>query len=143
MSSRPRGAVRADPTALDDVLADVLTTGRVGLATSLRGELVAPWRTHFPARPLVSFHIVRRGACFLWTDGVGPTLLTQGEMVLFAQGSAHALGSGPDCTRAPSALLLCGRYRLDHDALHPALVALPSLIQIPADRTGTGTPLGA
>jgi len=93
-------------------------------------RLVSPWSMDFVDREDASFHLVRRGECWLsssdWLERLGP-----GDLVFVGARRDHRLTSGPPNGPAPEqtseTLLLCGYCRFDAPLDHPLLNTLPSL----------------
>jgi AraC-like DNA-binding protein len=150
---------RSQPTSMD-VLADVLTSTRIGGTVFARSELPAPWGMLFEPASRAGLHIVARGSCWLRMRGRNePVHLAQGDVVLLPHGAGHSLISAPNVQplpfpkllarcqvsqgphgmsmslegKGPSTLLLCGAYRFEHDGVHPLLSLLPPLIHLRAD----------
>lgn len=159
----------SQPTGMD-VLADVLTSTRIGGTVFARSELAAPWGMLFEPASRAGLHIIARGSCWLRTRGQSePLHLAQGDVVLLPHGAGHSLISAPNAQavpfskllercqvsngfngmnlslegKGPSTVLLCGAYRFEHDGIHPLLALLPSLIHLRADAGVMSGPLEA
>jgi AraC-like DNA-binding protein len=157
------------PTGMD-VLADVLSSTRIGGTVFCRSELTAPWGMLFEPASRAGLHIVARGSCWLRARGRStPLHLAQGDVVLLPHGAGHSLTSDPNVQpvpfpklvgrcqvshnahgmslsmegKGPSTVLLCGAYRFEHDGIHPLLSLLPPLIHIPASGGLVAGPLEA
>ena len=99
-----------------DVLSDVLGSLRANGTVYFCDQLQAPWTKEYPGEEVASFHQLRRGSCWLTTEGehffMGP-----GDVMFLAPGRAHILSSqGPDASAngaEPATLLLCGYCRFD------------------------------
>jgi AraC-like DNA-binding protein len=153
-----------------DVLADVLSSTRIGGTVFCRSELPAPWGMLFEPAARAGLHIVARGSCWLRMKGrAEPLHLAQGDVVLLPHGAGHSLSSAPNVQalpfpkmmgrcqvshgpngmnlslegKGPSTLLLCGAYRFEHDGVHPLLSLLPPLIHLRADAGVMSGPLEA
>jgi AraC-like DNA-binding protein len=153
-----------------DVLADVLSSTRIGGTVFCRSELAAPWGMHFEAAPRAGLHIVARGSCWLRTRGRGePIHLAEGDVILLPHGAGHSLISAPNVQavpfpkllgrcqvsqgpngmnlnldgKGPSTVLLCGIYRFEHEGVHPLLLLLPPVIHLRADAGVMSAPLEA
>ncbi|MFT3766862.1 MAG: AraC family transcriptional regulator [Minicystis sp.] len=143
-----------------DVLAEVLSATRVGVAIYGRVELRAPWAMRFDRINKAGFHIVQRGSCWLRPAGrASPILLAPGDVVMLPRGWTHTISDRPDADGEPystviadqarrrspgppSTTLLCGAYAFDDDAPHPLLGVLPHVLHAPAGDGGSAR-LGA
>jgi AraC-like DNA-binding protein len=135
-----------------DVVSDVLSTVRTGPAFSVFTQLHAPWALDFPTARTAVFHVVVAGRCWLSLDDRPPQVLTAGDVVLLAHGTAHRLVDEPrpvdlgvvavETPLGPasrfvvegtgdSATLLCGAFPLDRERLHPLLADLPLVLHTP------------
>jgi AraC-like DNA-binding protein len=148
-----------------DPLTQVLVATRAGGAVFMRGDFGAPWGLAFRPQPRAIFHIVTRGTCWLQLSSRSrPTRLVQGDMVLLAHGTGHALASNPGVRPIPleqliepkhlgkeeqsiryggngeRTALVCGAYRFDDDGAHPVLSSLPVVLSSTAGPAG---PTGA
>jgi AraC-like DNA-binding protein len=146
-----------------DALSEVLTTLHLASSFYCRSELSAPWGLAFPAGNVAMFHAVRRGTCWAIVDGLdAPVGLSAGDLVLFAQGHAHALVDSvttrarplQDVLRTEAAdkthplcyggggapvTLLCGHFSYAHGQVHPLLSLLPPMIHL-AGEDGRAAP---
>lgn len=147
-----------------DPLADILEV------TRLRGALVAhvragsPWGLDLARTGGAAFHAINAGSCWLRADGIAPTQLMPGDVVLFPTGGAHELVSERDarsrafdlvanerqlCTGGDLILpgtgaqtrFVCITYDYDHQVAHPLLSLLPAVLHIPADAPGDQSPI--
>jgi AraC-like DNA-binding protein len=153
-----------------DVLADVLSSTRVGGTMFCRSELTAPWGMLFEPASRTGLHIIARGSCWLRMRGKAtPLKLSQGDVVLLPHGAGHSLVSAPSVRplpftemlrrcevsqgphgmslslegQGPSTVLLCGSYCFEGEGVHPLLSLLPQLIHIPANAERVAGPLEA
>jgi AraC-like DNA-binding protein len=160
---------RSQPTGMD-VLADVLSSTRIGGTVFARSELMGPWGMLFEPAARAGLHIIARGSCWLSMRGrAQPLHLVQGDVVLLPHGAGHSLTSDPKVQplpfpkmlercqvtqaphvmnlslegKGPSTVLLCGAYRFEHDGVHPLLSLLPPLIHLRADAGVLSGPLEA
>ena len=80
---------------MSDVLTDVLR--HLSVRGSITGELAlgSPWGLQVPAHDGATYHLVVRGSCYVVLDGETLALST-GDMILFADGTAHRLVDEPD-----------------------------------------------
>ncbi len=159
----------SQPTGMD-VLADVLSSTRIGGTLFCRSELSAPWGMLFEPASRAGLHIVARGSCWLRPRGRGqPLHLSEGDVVLLPHGAGHSLTSAPNVQALPfpklmgrcqvshtasgmnlslegtgsSTVLLCGVYRFEHEGVHPLLSLLPPVIHLRANAGTQARPLEA
>ncbi len=113
-----------------EVLSDILKSMHVAGSVYFCDHLESPWSMEFTDHEHASFHLVRRGECWLTSDD-GVERLGPGDLVFVAAGRDHVLGSAPPGESARSVLsetlLLCGYCRFDAASNNPLLKALPSL----------------
>ncbi len=153
-----------------DVLADVLSSTRIGGTVFARSELMGPWGMLFEPAARAGLHIVAQGSCWLSMSGRSePLHLVQGDVVLLPHGAGHSLSSSPKVQplpftkmlarcqvaqgphgmnlslegKGPSTVLLCGAYRFEHEGVHPLLSLLPPLIHLRRDAGVLSGPLEA
>ncbi len=96
-----------------DVLSDVLREVRLTGAVYFDFELSAPWVAEAPpareiasavmpgAQRVIEYHVIARGACWGHAVGDAPVRLSEGDLIVFAQGDAHVLSSAPGMRAAP------------------------------------------
>ncbi|UHS63193.1 AraC family transcriptional regulator [Agrobacterium vaccinii] len=144
---------KSPPTDLPmDALSEVLRDFRLSGVNYGRCELRHPWSIAFPQQPLLRFHFVSQGPCWLYTEEQGWEALNEGDLVLLPQGVAHRLASAPDVegdcrtscqvTKLESsvcevvregtgatATLFCGSMALGEHALHPLISLMPPIIR--------------
>jgi AraC-like DNA-binding protein len=135
-----------------DALSEVLQDFRLSGVSYGRCELQHPWGIGFAEQPLLRFHFVSKGPCWIHTEHYGWQELNDGDLVLLPQGSAHRLASAPDVagdtlqscqltrfggnvcevvqdgTGATSTLFV-GSMALGARALHPLINLMPSIIK--------------
>ena len=113
-----------------EVLSDILRSMRVRGSVYFCDHLQAPWSMEFKDTTSASFHLVRRGECWLMsgerTERLGP-----GDLVFIEPGRDHVLasqapgqGSPPD---GAGTLLLCGYCEFSEETGTPLLDVFPSL----------------
>ena len=61
-----------------------------------QAELRAPWGIAVDPSAEAALHVVQRGSCWLRVDGRAPMRLGDGDVVLLARGSGHAISDEPD-----------------------------------------------
>ncbi len=108
-----------------EVLSDVLRSLRVTGSVYFCDHMEPPWSLEFDDPGQASFHLLRRGECWLQVDEekdhLGP-----GDFVFVGPGVRHALIGRRPVTGTPVAtLLLCGYCRFDRLIAHPLVKALP------------------
>ncbi len=113
-----------------EVLSDILRSMRVQGSVYFCDYLEAPWSMDFTDTKTASFHLVRRGGCWVMsgdrTEHLGP-----GDLVFIEPGRDHELASHPP-GRSPTqgeaqTLLLCGYCEFTRETLTPLLDVFPSL----------------
>lgn len=113
-----------------EVLSDILRSMRVAGSVYFCDYLDVPWSMDFADTDRASFHLIRRGECWISSadlfERLGP-----GDFVFVEPGRDHTLaneGFGNSATDRKSAtLLLCGYCHFEAPHGHPMLKALPSL----------------
>ena len=113
-----------------EVLSDILRSMRVQGSVYFCDHLQAPWSMDFNDTTSASFHLIRRGECWVLagdqTERLGP-----GDLVFIEPGLDHVLTSHPPGQDAPTGdthtLLLCGYCDFEQETLTPLLEAFPSL----------------
>src|SRR5215471_15114827 len=100
-----------------DALSETLRVVRLVGAIFINARFTAPWCYQSPnadaAAPLlepgaervVIFHLITEGECYVEMEGEPPVLLAAGDAVLFPQGHAHRMSSGPGVPPATGARL--------------------------------------
>jgi len=113
-----------------EVLSDILRSMRVEGSVYFCDHLDAPWSMEFEDTETASFHLVRRGECWVMsgdlTECMGP-----GDLVFIEPGRNHVLASHPP-GKDPSSggagtLLLCGYCKYAGETGTPLMDVLPSL----------------
>lgn len=133
-----------------DVLANVLEVTKLDNTVICQAELRAPWGIAVDESAEAALHVIQRGACWLRIEGREPIRLSDGDIVLFAKGSGHAIADTPQtpllpmaealsrmAARAPQAgaeatQILCAKYRFGLPGDHPLVSRLPALIHLRA-----------
>jgi AraC-like DNA-binding protein len=117
-----------------EVLSDILRSMRVTGSVYFCDRLEAPWTRSFDEPSRATFHLVRRGECYLHADDV-EAHLAAGDFVFLEPGRGHTLSdrSSDGTAGSPETVLLCGYCRLDAPAGHPLVEALRSLTIVRAD----------
>ncbi len=113
-----------------EVLSDILRSMRVEGSVYFCDHLQAPWSMDFADTKSASFHLVRRGECWVMsgerTDCLGP-----GDLVFIEPGRDHVLASHPPKHDPPpgeaQTLLLCGYCSFAEETGTPLLDIFPSL----------------
>ena len=113
-----------------EVLSDILRSMRVQGSVYFCDHLEAPWTMEFKDTKTASFHLVRRGECWV-TSGDRTECLGPGDMVFIEPGRDHELtshrpGQAPTPGKART-LLLCGYCEFTKETLTPLLDVFPSL----------------
>lgn len=117
------------PVAME-ALSDILRAMRVEGSVYFCDHVAAPWQLDFQDTVSASFHLVRRGECWVMSgetvDRLGP-----GDLVFVEPGRDHALASQPPGKPPPvdgaQTLLLCGYCDFTRDMASPLLDVFPSL----------------
>ena len=117
-----------------EVLSDILRGMRVSGSVYFCERLSAPWSQDFGDPAHASFHLVRKGECFLRSDGTEQHLHA-GDFIFVEAGRKHTLSdsAADGTTGTPQTILLCGYCSLDAPARHPLLEALRSLTIVRAE----------
>lgn len=114
-----------------EVLSDILRSMRVDGSVYFCDRLRSPWTMEFNDTTSASFHLVRRGECWVISgdllERLGP-----GDLVFIEPGRDHLLasqlpGQAPP-TNEISTLLLCGYFNYAVETDRPLLDDFPSLI---------------
>lgn len=113
-----------------EVLSDILRSMRVQGSVYFCDHLRAPWSMDFEDTTSASFHLVRRGECWVMsgdrTEYLGP-----GDLVFIEPGRDHVLASQPPGKEPPTGeagtLLLCGYCEFMRETGTPLLDVFPSL----------------
>lgn len=147
-----------------DALSEVLRVVRLTSAVFFNARFSAPWCFASPeasavtqtlqpgAERLVIFHLLTEGQCRLEVEGVPPSTLRAGDIIMFPHGDAHVMASSPHVAPAPPADLpallrrgpremrfggggeitrfICGYLSCDPRLCRPILTALPRVLTI-------------
>ncbi len=113
-----------------EVLSDILRSMRVKGSVYFCDHLKAPWTMEFRDTTSASFHLVRRGECWVMsgdrTECLGP-----GDLVFIEPGRDHVLASHPPGQDQPvgeaRTLLRCGDCEFTQETGTPLLDVFPSL----------------
>ena len=133
-----------------DMVSEAIGSVRAGRANGRRFSESGAWGVRFPGFVGIGFHIVLGGQGWLIAEGIEPTALRQGDVVVVPHGAEHGLCHAPArladlpamTTTAeppdprPDFAFLCGAYRLDRGRLHPYLRAMPDVIVVTPDYDG-------
>lgn len=119
----------------EDVLSGVLAAYQVRAVVSANPQFCGEWRMPENPSPHAMFHLIDRGACLLYADGLRePIALSTGDLVVVPRGNAHLLrshpGQGPDAFTT----LLCGDIMFGSGKRHPVLEALPDFLVVKNER---------
>ncbi|MGB3338123.1 MAG: AraC family transcriptional regulator [Devosia sp.] len=135
-----------------DALSEVLQDFRLSGVSYGRCEMRHPWSITFPEQPLLRFHFVSEGPCWIHTDAEGWQELGAGDLVLLPQGVEHRLASTPavignsitNCQITKHggnvcevvqqgdgdvSMVFCGSMALGAYALHPLIHLMPTIIR--------------
>lgn len=160
-------ATGADTLPPMDVVSDAIFAVRTGRPSSDRVRVGGRWCARLDPYDGAGFHIVLQGSCWLLPDGGAPVVLGPGDVVLLPHGTGHVLADAPadpatvaravpfgpwrdgslprpalPVSREREVEMLCGKYRLDRDHVHPLLAELPSVVHLP-NRAGAHPELRA
>jgi AraC-like DNA-binding protein len=150
-----------------DVLSEVLRAVRLQSAVFFKIEACAPWATETPTvrelaphiapsvEHVIEYHLVAAGSCWGGIVGEPPVRLEEGDVIVFPQGDAHVISSGPgvrvDPAQSPMrafeqlpvfirarmegsgserANLVCGFLGCDARPFNPLLAALPRTLHV-------------
>ncbi len=112
-----------------EVLSDILRSMRVRGSVYFCDRVEAPWSMDFNDTRTASFHLVRRGECWVMsgdlTEQLGP-----GDLVFLEPGRDHVLASNPpgaEPTEGSCAMMLCGYCDFVDDTGTPLGEVFPSL----------------
>jgi AraC-like DNA-binding protein len=113
-----------------EVLSDILRSMRVQGSVYFCDHLEAPWSMDFKDTTSASFHLVRRGQCWVMS-GESAHCLGPGDLVFVEQGRDHGLASQPPGKNPPPGeartLLLCGYCEFRRETGTPLLDVFPTL----------------
>lgn len=113
-----------------DVLSDILRSMRVEGSVYFCDHLQAPWSMDFEDTSSASFHLVRRGECWVMS-GERTECLGPGDLVFIEPGRDHVLASNPPNQDPPPGetrtLLLCGYCSFAEETGTPLLDIFQSL----------------
>lgn len=105
-----------------EILSDILTSLRVRGSVYFCSQIESPWTKEFKNKTTASFHLIKRGACWV-TIGDRVEQLGAGDLIFLGPGIDHMLSSEPPMGQALSyentTLLLCGDCSFQHDELSP------------------------
>jgi AraC-like DNA-binding protein len=151
-----------------DTLSEVLRAVRLRSAVFFKIDACAPWAAETPAvrelaphiapavEHVIEYHLVAAGSCWGGVIGEPPIRLTAGDVIVFPQGDAHVISSGPGMRAAPEQSpmrgytqlpiviratmhgggsgrtnLVCGFLGCDARPFNPLLAALPRMLHVP------------
>ena len=113
-----------------DVLSDLLRSLRASGTVYFCDQLEAPWTKEFFGTTTASFHQIRRGSCWVESEGIVEHL-GPGDFIFLAPGRDHTLSSqapgGQHQSTDPGALLLCGYCQFTSGVDSPMASLFPSL----------------
>ncbi|GAA1671860.1 AraC family transcriptional regulator [Kribbella yunnanensis] len=143
-----------------DLLADALAVGGVRGALGARVEAADPWGVFWDPVDRAVIYAITSGTAWLNLEGRDPLQLMPGDVVLLPTGAGHVVSSAPG-TRAPACSyvvpadasangavlrlgegevrthLLGASYEYDPAVSMPVLGALPAVVHLPAEHSGT------
>ncbi len=113
-----------------EVLSDILRSMHVEGSVYFCDHLQSPWSKDFEDTSSASFHLVRRGECWVMS-GERTECLGPGDLVFIEAGRDHVLASHPPNQDPPPTeartLLLCGYCSFAEETGTPLLNIFPSL----------------
>ncbi len=113
-----------------EVLSDILRSMRVEGSVYFCDHLKAPWSMDFEDTSSASFHLVRRGECWVMS-GERTECLGPGDLVYIEPGRDHVLASHPPNQDPPPGetrtLLLCAYCSFAEETRTPLMDIFPSL----------------
>ena len=119
-----------------EVLSDILNSMRVQGSVYFCDRMESPWSKEYTGLDQPSFHLIRRGGCWL-ASGDMVECLGPGDLVFVGANRDYTLGCSPPGEPArdnqSEVLLLCGYCEFDELLDHPLLKALPSLTIVRAE----------
>jgi AraC-like DNA-binding protein len=119
-----------------EVLSDILRSMRVQGSVYFCDYLEAPWSMDFKDTSSASFHLVRRGECWVMSGDL-VKCLGPGDLVFIEPGRDHMLASQPPGQDSPpggaGTLLLCGYCDFTQETGTPLLDVFPSLTIVRED----------
>jgi AraC-like DNA-binding protein len=139
-------------SATTDALSEVLQDFRLSGVNYGRCALRHPWSIAFPQQPLLRFHFVSVGPCWVHTEAEGWQELSTGDLVLLPQGVEHRLASSPEVTgnsitscqvtrhggnvcevvqqgEGDASMIFSGSMALGAYALHPLIKLMPAIVR--------------
>jgi AraC family transcriptional regulator, alkane utilization regulator len=96
-----------------DVLSEVLRVVRLSGAIHFYGEFTQPWafstsppellaaRLGVPGGSVTPFHVFVAGTCWVTPQGLPPTLIETGDVIILPRGDAHVMASNPAVAPVP------------------------------------------
>jgi len=119
-----------------EVLSDILESMRVQGSVYFCDLMESPWSKDYTGLDQPSFHLIRRGGCWIRSGDVAECL-GPGDLVFIGANRDYTMGSSLPGETAndnqPEVLLLCGYCEFDELLDHPLLKALPSLTIVRAE----------
>ena len=113
-----------------EVLSDILRSMRVKGSVYFCDSLMPPWSMEFKDTTAASFHLVRRGECWVMSDD-SAQCLGPGDLVFIEPGRDHVLASRPPGQEGVSTgvqtLLMCGYCEFTGETGTPLLNIFPAL----------------
>lgn len=114
-----------------EILSDILKSLRVSGSVYFCDHVEDPWTKDFVDTTTASFHLIRRGQCWLKVDGqihhLGP-----GDLVFLGPSVDHQLTSQPPQGQSyvenENTLLLCGYCSFQEDTLTPLKQIFPKIL---------------
>jgi AraC-like DNA-binding protein len=113
-----------------EILSDILKSLRVSGSVYFCDHVASPWTKEFCDTSTASFHLVRRGSCWV-IMGDKVEQLGPGDLIFLGPGIDHILTSVPPQGETPSpgesTFLLCGYCSFDEDTLTPVKNIFPQI----------------
>ncbi len=113
-----------------DVLSDLLRSLRASGTVYFCDQLKAPWTKEFFDTTTGCFHQIRRGGCWVESEGMVEHL-GPGDFIFLAPGRDHILSSQPPgeehSAADPGTLLLCGNCEFNSDVDSPMASLFPPI----------------
>lgn len=134
-----------------DVLSDVLRLLRLRASVFFHASFCGAWSVDSSGEDKATFHLIARGACWLHMPSqTNPIPLRGGDLVVFPRDAVHVISASPEPANlsphsgvrsgagdGPSTSLVCGYFEFDTALANPLLSALPDVVHVRGDETGS------